>query len=177
MAKSVQMDVNEFFNVLFEKLEQSLKGSPHANLLDHVFGGTLSNQLLGRESSCSHQRSRDENFYILSLDVKGKKNVGESLKSFVEGEMLEGDNKFLCGECQRKVDTLKRVCIKNTPNNLILHLKVKQRNPRGVQHAWSSGVRVGAPSIFAIGILTIWFRACFASFLLNRSASSSTWTR
>ena len=128
MAKSVQMDVNEFFNVLFEKLEQSLKGSPHANLLDHVFGGTLSNQLLGRESSCSHQRSRDENFYILSLDVKGKKNVGESLKSFVEGEMLEGDNKFLCGECQRKVDTLKRVCIKNTPNNLILHLKVPHPN-------------------------------------------------
>jgi hypothetical protein len=191
MAHSVQMDVNEFFNVLFEsqfnqhtlrmflrswrsmlaqlsrcflvivchvELESSLKGSPHANLLDHVFGGKLSNQLLGREESCTHRRTREENFYILSLDVKGKKNVAESLKAFVAGEMLEGDNKFQvslgatgssfhsshsfplssailtrsallcclscqCSECNRKVDTLKRVCIEQAPNNLILHLK------------------------------------------------------
>jgi len=123
MNPSLQMDVNEFFNVLFEKLEESLKGSPHAGLLEHVFGGKLSNQLLGRESGCSHTRTRDENFFILSLDVKGKKSVQESLQAFVAGEMLDGDNKFQCATCQRKVDTLKRVCIQTPPNNLILHLK------------------------------------------------------
>jgi len=123
MQKTVQMDVNEFFNVLFDKLEFSMKGSPHASLLDEIFGGRLSNQLLGVAPDCPHRRERPENFYILSLDVKGKRNVTESLKSFVAGEKLEGDNKLMCGECNRKVDTIKRVCIHQRPKNLILHLK------------------------------------------------------
>jgi uncharacterized UBP type Zn finger protein len=94
MARTVQMDVNEFFNHLFDKLDTSFKGTPHAQLLNHCFGGKLSNQLLGREEGCTHEREREEDFYIISLDVKGKKNVTESFKAFVEGEMLEGDNKF-----------------------------------------------------------------------------------
>ncbi len=38
-------------------------------------------------------------------------------------QMLEGDNKFNCQHCAKKVDTLKRCCIADLPNNLILHLK------------------------------------------------------
>jgi ubiquitin carboxyl-terminal hydrolase 9/24 len=45
------------------------------------------------------------------------------LQSFVEGEMLEGENAYLCEKCDKRVSTLKRVCIKRLPNNLILVLK------------------------------------------------------
>jgi ubiquitin carboxyl-terminal hydrolase 34 len=41
-----QMDANEFFNMLFDKLENSLKGSPQEHILKEVFGGTLCNQLI-----------------------------------------------------------------------------------------------------------------------------------
>ena len=31
------------------------------------------------------------------------KSLTESLQEFVRGDMLEGDNRYLCGECQEKV--------------------------------------------------------------------------
>jgi len=34
--------------------------------------------------------------------------------------MLEGDNAYACEQCEKKVDTLKRVCLKRLPNHLIL---------------------------------------------------------
>lgn len=37
--------------------------------------------------------------------------------------MLEGDNAYLCAQCDKKVNTLKRICIKKLPNHLILVLK------------------------------------------------------
>jgi ubiquitin carboxyl-terminal hydrolase 9/24 len=47
----------------------------------------------------------------------------ESLESFVEGEMLEGNNAYHCEKCDKKVSTLKRVCIKRLPRYMILVLK------------------------------------------------------
>jgi len=47
----------------------------------------------------------------------------ESLQAFTQGEMLEGDNAYLCERCDKKVPTLKRVCIKKLPNILMLVLK------------------------------------------------------
>src|SRR4051812_3837312 len=37
--------------------------------------------------------------------------------------MLEGDNAYLCSTCNKKVNTLRRVCLKKLPNHLICVLK------------------------------------------------------
>lgn len=37
--------------------------------------------------------------------------------------MLEGDNAYYCDKCEKKVNTLKRICIKRLPRMLILVLK------------------------------------------------------
>jgi ubiquitin carboxyl-terminal hydrolase 9/24 len=37
--------------------------------------------------------------------------------------MLEGDNAYLCAKCDKKVDTLKRTCVKELPRYLIVSLK------------------------------------------------------
>ena len=84
---------------------------------------------------------REEKFFTLQLEVKHKRNILESLDLFVEGEMLEGDNKYFCEEANQKVavifyciwgvdlnflsqvDAMKRVCVKELPRTLILHLK------------------------------------------------------
>lgn len=66
---------------------------------------------------------REEPSLAISLQVKNKKNILESLQNFTQGEMLEGDNAYLCDKCDKKVSTLKRVCIKKLPNILILVLK------------------------------------------------------
>jgi ubiquitin C-terminal hydrolase len=57
------------------------------------------------------------------LQVKNKHSIKESLDAYVEGEMLEGDNAYYCEKCEKKVNTLKRCCIKRMPNVLFLVLK------------------------------------------------------
>ena len=47
----------------------------------------------------------------------------DSLKAYVQGEMLEGDNAYYCEKCEKKINTLKRCCIKRMPNVLFLVLK------------------------------------------------------
>lgn len=116
-----QQDADEFMNMLLDRLESILKKTQEEKLLSQFFGGALSNQIISKD--CTHVSEREENFFTLSLDIKNKKSILESLALYVEGDMLEGDNKFHCSECNAKVDALKRCCVKNLPDNLIVHLK------------------------------------------------------
>ncbi|CAM9266774.1 unnamed protein product, partial [Scytosiphon promiscuus] len=116
-------DVDEFLLVFLDRLETQLSALPQKRLLQHVFGGQLCNQLIGAEAVCPHVSERQEDFFVLGLDVKGKRSITESLQLYVEGEVLAGDNKFLCAKCNEKRDTLKRTCIARLPNVLFLHLK------------------------------------------------------
>jgi len=47
--------------------------------------------------------------------------------------MLEGDNAFKCDKCNKKVDTMKRVCLKTLPNHLIIVLKRFEFNYQTMQ--------------------------------------------
>ena len=45
----------------------------------------------------------------ISLDVRGKRSLEESLDFYVQGELMEGDNQYFCEQAGRKVrksDTL-----------------------------------------------------------------------
>jgi ubiquitin C-terminal hydrolase len=44
-----------------------------------------------------------DNYYAVSVQVKDKKNVNESLAAFVQGERLTGGNKYNCSRCKKKV--------------------------------------------------------------------------
>jgi ubiquitin carboxyl-terminal hydrolase 34 len=121
MNPAVQMDADEFFNMLFDKVETLLKGSPQDHILKNFFGGTMLNQIISKE--CEHTSEREEGFFSFSVEVKGKKKLEDSLELFVQGDVLEGDNKYMCSTCGKKVDALKRCCLKGLPNNLIIHLK------------------------------------------------------
>ena len=130
---SQQMDVDEFLNVLFEKVEQGLKNTPQKDLLRDCFGGKIVHQIICKEPVTVGEREytvqdpykseREESFYTLQLEVKHKRSILESLRLYVDGEALEGDNKYLCEEADKKVDAVKRICIKELPQTLILHLK------------------------------------------------------
>ncbi|GBG29919.1 Ubiquitin carboxyl-terminal hydrolase 34 [Hondaea fermentalgiana] len=117
-----QQDVDEFFNVLMDQLECGLKDTKRPNVLRELFGGVLCNQILCKEG-CSHRSEREENFMVCQLEVKGKQSILESLDLYVEGEMLEGDNKYLCGECNEKRDAQKRAFFASLPNVFMIHLK------------------------------------------------------
>ncbi|RUS28882.1 hypothetical protein BC938DRAFT_481322, partial [Jimgerdemannia flammicorona] len=133
MNVAVQMDVDEFFNMLFDRLETLLSGTPEEILFKKHFGGKLVQQVKSKD--CDHVSEKEETFFVIQCEVKNKKNVAESLQLSVEGEVLDGDetvenrcsafldNKYFCAKCGKHVDAIKRSCIKQLPDNLILHLK------------------------------------------------------
>ncbi|KYQ94124.1 hypothetical protein DLAC_04405 [Tieghemostelium lacteum] len=118
----VQMDAYEFFLILLDKLEESLKVHPNQkDLLKESFGGVFTNQFISKE--CTHRSHREEPFLSISLEVKNKKSLLESFNSFVEPEYLVGNNKYKCEGCDTRVDAMKRCLIDKLPNTLILHMK------------------------------------------------------
>jgi uncharacterized UBP type Zn finger protein len=68
---------------------------------------------------CGKVKNRIEDYYNLSLTVKGIKGMQESLSKMVEGEII---NDYECSGCKKKVDITKRTLISQTPNVLIVHL-------------------------------------------------------
>lgn len=117
----VQRDGNEFLNMLFDRIDTKLASTQYAKVLSESLGGVLNNQVVCK--GCPHVSERLEPYYCITLDVKNKTTVQSSLESFIHGEMLEGDNAYYCGTCDKKVDALKRSVIKDLPSTLVLHLK------------------------------------------------------
>jgi ubiquitin C-terminal hydrolase len=66
---------------------------------------------------------REEEFYQISVDVNGKRSLEESLTSYVQGELMEGDNAYFCETIGRAVTAVKRMSIKELPHTLSIHLK------------------------------------------------------
>ncbi|ESZ91138.1 hypothetical protein SBOR_8472 [Sclerotinia borealis F-4128] len=118
---TVQMDVDEFYNLLFDRLEREKLTDDDKRKVRSFYGGKLVQQVKSKE--CPHISGRVEDFSAIQCDIKGKKSLEESLQAYVEGEAMEGDNKYKCETCNRHVDAVKRACLKDVPDNLIFHLK------------------------------------------------------
>lgn len=119
----IQQDVNEFFNLLSDKLENHLKETQYKTLLQDIIGGSLSHEIISLEEEFAYNGEREEPFYSISIEIKHKKNIYEALDSYIKGETLEGDNKYFCEQYNKKIKALKRCLIKKLPNTLILTLK------------------------------------------------------
>ena len=118
---NIQMDVDEFFNLLFDRLEGQIPRSEDKQRFRSLYGGQLVQQMKSKE--CPHISERLEPFSAIQCEIKGKTDLEESLRNYVEGEIMQGDNKYLCTSCNRHVDAVKRACLKDVPNNVIFHLK------------------------------------------------------
>lgn len=110
---AVQMDVEEFLTSTFDMLDNDLKDLPdNQRFLQTHFGGKVrervselfsfslvstsqlifsqfNNQIICKD--CPHRSENIEKFFVLPVDVKP--TLEESLKAFVEGDVLEGENK------------------------------------------------------------------------------------
>ncbi|KAI9830076.1 MAG: hypothetical protein M1826_005069 [Phylliscum demangeonii] len=118
---TIQMDVDEFYNLLFDRWEGQILSDDDKKVFRSFYGGQLVQQVKSKE--CPHVSEREEPFSAIQCDIKGKSTLQDSLKAYVEGDMMEGDNKYSCTSCNRHVDAVKRTCLKEIPDNLIFHLK------------------------------------------------------
>lgn len=88
--------------------------------MKNLFYGVFANEFICK--GCPHRSENEQPFMAIPLTVKNKHSVMESLETFVAGEMLEGDNAYMCEKCEVKRDTLKRATIKRLPNVLFFTL-------------------------------------------------------
>ena len=115
-----QQDAFELFNNLTDQVDDVLKARGENRIYQSQFGGEFVDQKICVE--CPHRSDLVEPFMSLSVSIRTG-NLDDSLEQFVKGEVLEGDNAYLCEECDEKRTTLKRMCIKTLPNVLVIHLK------------------------------------------------------
>jgi len=120
---SVQQDVDEFFSLLCDRLETSMKGTAQERLLRNLMGGTVVNIIESTETEHPYTSEREEQFLRLSLEIKNKKTLSEALDLFIREDTLEGDNKYFCEQYDRKVNASRRVLLDSLGNTVLIHLK------------------------------------------------------
>jgi ubiquitin carboxyl-terminal hydrolase 9/24 len=116
-----QHDALEFYNSLVDSLDEALKSLNFKPLMTETLGGTFADQKICL--GCPHRYSREESFTTLNIDIRNHNNLLESLEQYVKGDLLEGANAYHCEKCNRKVDTMKRLCIQKLPCILAIQLK------------------------------------------------------
>jgi ubiquitin carboxyl-terminal hydrolase 9/24 len=116
-----QHDAIEFYNSVIDCLDESCKALKVPQICTQILGGTFADQKICK--GCPHRYTREESFTLLSIDVKHSQRLTESLEQYVKGDLLEGPNAYHCEKCDKKVDTIKRSCIKKLPKVLVIQLK------------------------------------------------------
>lgn len=114
----VQQDTKEFLDVIFDRIETSLKPTPFKSLLQDVYGGKQINEI--ECSNCGDLRTREELFYNLSIEVKNLKAVNEGIQKLITEDIISD---YRCDNCKQKCDVIKRTFLKECPNVLLVHLQ------------------------------------------------------
>ena len=110
-----QMDVSEFFNLLYEKIS-----SNGIRYLQDCFEGKFYTTFTCEE--CNKDSSSNESFTTINLQVKSHNNLKESLNTFFEGETFDGENKYFCEKCKKKVRAEKKITVKDLPQCFVFVL-------------------------------------------------------
>lgn len=118
-----QQDVDEFFNLLHDKIEEILKPSAHRNLLKNCVCGTFAHEIESLDPEHPYKSVREETFYRISLDIKNKNILSEALDLFVKEDILDDDNKYYCDMYSKELPAKKRYLISSLSNTVFIHLK------------------------------------------------------
>lgn len=116
-----QMDIEEFFNFLLHQIESELRATQCNSLVEDHFRGRLLTTLVC--DGCKEQRPNSQDFLTLTLGIKGKKELVESLTAMVQGELMAGDNAIDCPYCGAAQRSYSRQQIQVLPKILVCSLR------------------------------------------------------
>jgi len=95
----IQQDAQEFFTILVDRVETELKDTKYRYLLQDTFGGQVVHQMIC-QGGCNKTRERKQPMPMISLPIKNRTNMKQSLEAFVQSEELDGVS---CDFCQKKM--------------------------------------------------------------------------
>ncbi|XP_039291474.1 ubiquitin carboxyl-terminal hydrolase 48 [Nilaparvata lugens] len=113
---STQQDAQEFSKLFLNLLETKLESQSllHVkNLVSDNYKGEYS--YVTRCSKCKTKSINPSQFFELELNVKGNKNLDESLSEFLKEEKLDGANCYSCAVCNQKQEAARFIDIKRLP--------------------------------------------------------------
>uniref|UniRef100_A0A915JE36 Ubiquitin carboxyl-terminal hydrolase 7 n=1 Tax=Romanomermis culicivorax TaxID=13658 RepID=A0A915JE36_ROMCU len=92
----LQHDVQECCRVLLDYLESKMENTSLKNTIPNLFQGKMKSYI--RCKNVKFESRREELFYDLQLNVRGKRDIYESFKDYITVERLDGENKYDAGE-------------------------------------------------------------------------------
>ncbi|XP_015373562.1 PREDICTED: ubiquitin carboxyl-terminal hydrolase 7-like [Diuraphis noxia] len=119
-------DIQKFLKYLLVKLENRMKDTSVEGTIPKLFGGKMILYIHSRNDNNTSKLT--QTFYDIQLNIKGKKNIYESFKDYIQVETLRGVNSYeaiLYG----LQDMENRVIFESFPPVLCLHLKRFQYDP------------------------------------------------
>ena len=129
----VQQDVHEFFNLLIDNLQvqyyesvkttKSVEEAANDDVFNTEYGGEIVNIIESLEKDYPYLKERTEPFLVLSVSIKDRHNIYDSLDEFCSEEYFEGDNKLHIETYDRKVAVSKKILIRKLPPTVIFNLK------------------------------------------------------
>jgi len=97
------------------------KGKDSQNPIRRLFTGSTKTCI--ECARCKNKSITKEPFCCISLEVDDNVGLGEALEIFTQNELMRGDDKYFCNECNRKCIAHKRLLFSQIPPILIMHFK------------------------------------------------------
>lgn len=122
-----QHDVQEFCRVLFDAIEESVKGTDSENLISSLYEGIMTDYV--KCLTCQNESTRTDRFLDLSLTVRNdfekirNDSIEKALQNYIKPELLNESNQYMCNLCGKKVDAKKGLKIDRFPYILVGQIK------------------------------------------------------
>ena len=123
----VQQDIQELCRVLFEAIELSIfLSNNNNNFIKKLYEGKTKSVI--RCCECGYESFNTDTFMDLSLPIMNmfegiyNKSLEMAFMNLIKPENLDGDNKYFCEKCNKKVKAEKYTSFENFPKILFLQL-------------------------------------------------------
>ncbi|KAK6176967.1 hypothetical protein SNE40_015165 [Patella caerulea] len=117
---ALQQDAQEFSKLFLSLLEEAMSKSSQLNIIQDQFRGQYNYVITC--AKCKGESKTGSTFYELDLNIQGHRTLHQAIDNFLQEEVLEGENQYMCKYCLQKQDATRAIKLDTIPPVLNLQL-------------------------------------------------------